>query len=123
MLREIKNMAHQDNFSYRRWFQHDHFYILVWYEGLKVKPEHLDRFEISFSDGLCLRYHKVTGLEYFKSDDGGEHPLKNLSPILHRDVQEKNGDKIDVLLEVLQDDLILESELKEFVRTALISRC
>ena len=116
MLVEFKNVRQELGKGLRRWFEGEHYELVVWYQPDAVT---IDGFQIIYyheQKERALTWRAAEGFRHGRVDDGTGSPLKNLTPIVL-----PNGSIPWPLVrrEFDENCAALEPGLREFVRARL----
>ena len=119
MLVEFKNVRQEPGKGSRRWFEGNHYELVVWYQPDAVT---IDGFQIIYhheQKERALTWRAGEGFQHGRVDDGTGSPLKNLTPIVL-----PNGSVpwTEVLREFDENGSALEAGLRDFVRARLEAR-
>jgi hypothetical protein len=118
MLREFKNVKQEPGSGRRRWFESDHFDLVVWLN----EQDGIDGFQICYDLGLgehALTWRKTAGFAHNAIDSGERVSFHPCTPILVADGKVPWREVINLF--DLQGGS-LEPALREFVHEKLIRR-
>lgn len=115
MFHEIKNVKQESGPGRRRWFESDHFDLVVWLDA----ADELTGFQLCYDFGRgerALTWREGAGFAHNAVDTGTDSPFKNCTPILIADGNVPWGEVAERF--AARSDT-LEPGLREFVRTKL----
>jgi hypothetical protein len=118
VFHEIKNVKQEPGPGRRRWFESDHFDLIVWFDA----AERIAGFQFCYNFGRgeqALTWREGGGFAHSSIDTGSESPFKNCTPILVADGAVPWKDVTD---RFVARSASLEPALREFVQDKLKSR-
>ena len=117
MFHEIKDVKQEPGPGRRRWFESDHFDLVVWLEP----DERIAGFQLCYDFGRgerALTWREGGGFAHNMVDTGTESPFKNCTPILVADGEVPWS---EVTSRFTARSGSLEPALRDFVLTKLQS--
>lgn len=112
MLKEIKNIKQIKDEPFRRWFYSDYFDLIIWFNK---KQGNIIGFQLCYNKNVnehAIYWSIENGFKHYKVDQGDDHSLKNLSPILLDDgvcpIQE-------IIQRFKEDSIYLDKKIYRFI--------
>lgn len=116
-LKEIEKVSQEpDVTGFRRWFTAPETELVVWYHGDGSKLGFQLIYKDASENSYALTWKELGGYTHMLIDDGGENPLKNMSPAL---ISSKSipWDLIKNLF--IKNGDTLEEDLKNYIESTL----